>query len=241
MNRTVIEETLRRHVTSVPYVAYLAFLAIIAFGVSVFDRPASGWPTLLTLLALITGAGAIGPEFSSGTLQLILVKPVNRAIYLLSRVTGIVLAVWLASLVPAVCELAGRAMWGDSGLQARVIGTALLNSAADTLLAVSLLALLGSLTRAWLNIAIYMTALIGLSMTAVVLALIRQSQNAAGRFLNEHMAIERTLQVVDANLFPELPPQLDPQWFLLVLSNAAVALLLACLAFRNREVPYGAD
>lgn len=241
MNRTVIEETLRRHVTSVPYIAYLAFLGIIAFGVSVFDRPASGWPTLLTLLALITGAGAIGPEFSSGTLQLILVKPVNRATYLLSRVTGIVLAVWLASLVPAVCELAGRAMWGSGGLQARVIGTALLNSAADTLLAVSLLALLGSLTRAWLNIAIYMTALIGLSMTAVVLALVRQSRNAVGRFLNEHTAIERALQVVDANLFPELPPQLDPQWFLMVLSNAAVALLLACLAFRNREVPYGAD
>jgi hypothetical protein len=26
-----------------------------------------------------------------------------------------------------------------------------------------------------------------------------------------------------------------------VLANAAVALVLACLAFRKREVPYGAD
>ena len=37
---------------------------------------------------LITGCGPIGPEFSSGTLQLILVKPINRATYLLSRVAG---------------------------------------------------------------------------------------------------------------------------------------------------------
>lgn len=241
MNRTVIAETLRRHVTSVPYVVDLAFLAIVAFGVSVFDRPASAWPSLLTLLALITGAGAIGPEFSSGTLQLILVKPVNRATYLLSRVTGIVLAVWLASLVPAICELAGRAMWSDTGLQGRAIGTALLNSAADTLLAVALLAFLGSMTRAWFNIAIYVTALAGLSMSAVVLALIRQSQTALGRFLDEHTSIERAVQVIDRNLFPELPPQLDTRWFLMVLSNAAIALLLACLAFRRREVPYGAD
>ena len=28
---------------------------------------------------------------------------------------------------------------------------------------------------------------------------------------------------------------------LMVLANAAVALVLACLAFRQREVPYGAD
>jgi len=241
VSRTVIGETLRRHLTNVAFLVYLAFLAIIAFGVSVFDRPASAWPTLITLLALITGAGAIGPEFSSGTLQLILVKPVNRAVYLLSRVTGIVLTVWLASLVPAICELAGRAMWGESGLHAREIGIALANSAADTLLAVSLLALLGSLTRAWFNIAIYMVALIGLSMSSVVFAMVRQSQNAVGRFLSEHTQLERALMVIDKNLFPELPPRLDSGWTLMVLSNAAIALVLACLAFRNREVPYGAD
>lgn len=241
MNRTVIGETLRRHVTNVAFVIYLFFLAIVAFGVSVFDRPASGWPTLITLLALISGAGAIGPEFSSGTLQLILVKPVNRAAYLLSRVTGIVLTVLLASLVPAICELAGRAMWGESGLHAREIGIALVNSAADTLLAVSLLALLGSLTRAWFNIGIYMTALIGLSMSAVVMAMLRQTPNAVGRFLTKYTQLERGLAVIDKNLFPELPPRLDTDWTLMVLSNAAVALVLACLAFRNREVPYGAD
>ncbi|HEX6088019.1 MAG TPA: ABC transporter permease subunit [Thermoanaerobaculia bacterium] len=241
MNRVVIVETVRRHVTNVGYLAFVAFLVIVSLGVSVFDRPASGWPTLVTLLALITGAGVIGPEFSSGTLQLILVKPVNRAVYLLSRVAGVVLVVWLAAATAAVCELVGRAIWGKGSLPARQIGEALLNSATDTILVVALLALLGSVTRAYFNIAIYMIGMIGLSLSGVILAFVRQTQNAVGRFLNEHTGIERALAAIERNLFPDPPPRLDAAWTLLVLSNAAIALLLACLAFRRREVPYGAD
>ena len=241
MSRTVIEETLRRHVTNVGYLTYLALLAIVAFGTSVFDRPAAAWPSLVTLLALIAGSGVIGPEFSSGTLQLILVKPVNRAVYLVSRVTGVVLAVWLAALVPAICELAGRAMWGDNGLQAQPIAIALLNSFVDTILIAALLALLGSLTRAYFNIAIYVTTMIGISIAGGVLGMMRQSANAIGRFLTRFPGIQRGLGVVEQNLFPELPTRLDAGWTLMVLSNAAIALLLACLIFRRREVPYGAD
>lgn len=241
MNGVVIGETLRRHVTNGAYLAFLALLAIIALGSSAFDKPAAAWPSLVTLLALITGCGPIGPEFSSGTLQLILVKPVNRAVYLVSRVTGVVLAVWFAAIVAALFELAGRAIWGDGGIPAAMIGIALLNAMIDTILVVSLLTLLGSLTRAYFNIAIYFAGLVGFSMLAFVLGMIRQSQNAIGRFLTDYPAVERGLNVIDRNLFPEPPPRLDTQWILMVLANAAVALVLACLAFRRREVPYGAD
>jgi hypothetical protein len=137
--------------------------------------------------------------------------------------------------------MAGRAMWGDTGVHAKVIGTALLNSFTDTVLAVSLLALLGSLTRAYFNIATYVVVLVGLSMSQVVLGFVRNSQNAVGRFLAGHPVIERSLEIIDQNLFPELPARLDTGWLLMGLSNAAIALLLACLAFRRREVPYGAD
>jgi ABC-type transport system involved in multi-copper enzyme maturation permease subunit len=220
--------------------AYLALLAIIALGSSAFDKPASVWPMLLSLLALITGCGPIGPEFSSGTLQLILVKPVNRATYLLSRVAGVVLAVWAAAIVAALFELAGRAIWSNN-VAAAIIGATLLNVMMDTILAVSLLTLLGSLTRAYFNIAIYVVTMVGFSMLAVALGIVRQTRNAFGRFLNEHIAIERALNAIDSNLFPDLPQRLDAQWTLMVLANAAVALALACLAFRRREVPYGAD
>ena len=241
MNRVVIEETVRRHVTNVFYLAFLGLVIIIALAVSVFDRPGSAWPSLVSLLSLIAGCGVIGPEFSSGTLQLILVKPVNRAVYLVSRVTGVVLVVWFAAIVAAVCELAGRAIWGDTGIQAKAIGSTLLNSATDTILAVAVLALLGSLTRAYFNIAIYVAVMFGLNVSFVVLAFVRQTQTAAGQFLQDHTGLERSLPVIEANLFPELPPLLSANWSLMILSNAAVALLLACLAFRRREVPYGAD
>ena len=240
MNRVVIAETVRRHVTNGAFLAYVALLAIVALGSSAFDKPAAAWPSLVTLLALITGCGPIGPEFSSGTLQLILVKPVNRAAYLLSRVAGVVLVVWAAAVVAASFELVGRAIWGHA-VPGVIIGSALLNIMTDTILTVSLLTLLGSLTRAYFNIAIYVVALIGLSVLGPVLGMIRQSQNVVGRFLNEHMAIERGLSAIERNLFPELPPRPDQTWLLMVLANAAVALVLACLAFRRREVPYGAD
>jgi len=240
VNRVVIAETLRRHVTSGAYLAFLALLAIVALGSSAFDKPAAAWPTLVALLALIAGCGPIGPEFSSGRLQLILVKPVNRATYLLSRVAGVVLVVWAAAIMAALFELGGRAIWGNN-VAAASIGTTLLNVLLDTILTVSLLALLGSLTRAYFNIAIYMVLTIGFAMLGGVLGIVRQTGNAVGRFLNEHIAIERALNAIDRNLFPDLPPRLDAEWTLMVLANAAVALSLACLAFRRREVPYGAD
>ena len=240
MNRVVILETFRRHVTHGAYLAYLALLAIFALGASAFGSPASLWPSLVALLAWITGCGPIGPEFSSGTLQLILVKPVNRAVYLLSRVTGVVLAVWLAAIVATVVAVIGRAIWAG-GVPIAVLGSALLNVMIQTIVTVSLLTLLGSITRAYFNIAIYVAGLFGLNMLGVGLALARQAQNALGEFLRQHTIIERGLSVVEQNLYPDLPPGVDSQWLLMVLANAAVALALACLAFRRREVPYGAD
>ena len=69
----VVEETIRRHVTHIGFATYVALLAIVGMGVSRFDAPGAVWPTLVGWLAIITGCGPIGPEFSSGTLQLILV------------------------------------------------------------------------------------------------------------------------------------------------------------------------
>ena len=229
MNGVVIAETVRRHVTSIAYWAFVALTALIAFGTSRFNTPAAMWPSLITLLSVIAGAAPIGPEFSSGTLQLILVKPLTRSAYLLSRVVGVVLIVWLASGVAAIAELISRAVLTDNAAAAR-IGIALLNSAAEAVLAVSLLTFLGSLTRAYFNVAIYVGVQIVLSVVIGLMAL-------AKRF----PSVTNVLEQVSNNLFPDAPRSLDGHWMLLVLSNAAVALVVACLIFRKREVPYGAD
>ncbi len=235
MSSVVFLETVRRHVTSGGYLLTLALLAILA-GVG----PGAGWPTLVGLLAIVVGCGPIGPEFSSGTLQLILVKPVNRAVYLLSRVAGVVAVVWIAAVVAAAAEMIGRIAWGH-GAPWAAVSSMLANTAAETLLACSLLVLFGSLTRAYFNAAIYVAGQVGLAILAGVLGLIRMSRGAVGQFLSQHTGIERGLAVVTNNLFPEAPLGLDRNWMLMVLSNAAIALVLACLAFRRREVPYGAD
>ena len=228
MSAVVIAETVRRHVTSVAYWGFVAFAAIVALGTARFNTPAAMWPTLIGVLAIITGAAPIGPEFSSGTLQLILVKPLTRSAYLLSRVVGVVLVVWIAATIAASAELIARALLDN--LQTARIGIALLNAMAESILTVSLLTFVGSFTRAYFNVAIYMGLQISLSIAIALAALGRRFP-----------AVVRVLEQITNNLFPEAPWSLDAHWLLLVLSNAAVALVLACLIFRRREVPYGAD
>ena len=228
MSRVVIEETIRRHVTSIAYLTYVALLAIIGVGVSRFGSPGAGWPSFVALLAIITGCGVIGPEFSSGTLQLILVKPINRATYLLSRVAGVVIVIWMAALVAVTAEAVGRIASGNVPWSA--LGRMFLNTAAASVLAVSLLTLFGSMTRAYLNAALYVVLSIGLSMLPAVLS-----------FAGAPPSIARGVMLVNQNLYPTAPTGLHAEWLLMVLSNAAVALVLACWIFRNREVPYGAD
>jgi ABC-type transport system involved in multi-copper enzyme maturation permease subunit len=207
----------------------MAFIAIVSFGTASFSAPASSWPSLVGLLAVVAGCTPIGPEFSSGTLQLILVKPVKRSAYLLSRVAGVILVTWVAALIGFTSELLGRAIMSQP-IAIETQQTALLNTSIEAVLTVSLLVLLGSLTRAYFNVAIYITLQIALGMTIAFAA--------AGR---RWPAVSRALEQVMNNLYPEAPRSLDSKWLLLVLSNAAIALLLACLIFRRREVPYGAD
>jgi ABC-type transport system involved in multi-copper enzyme maturation permease subunit len=228
-SRVVIQETIRRHLTHIGYVTYVAFMAIVAVGISQFGPPGAMWPTLVGLLSIITGCGPIGPEFSSGTLQLILVKPINRATYLLSRVAGVLCVIWLAALVPFACEVIGRLVSNEVPWSA--MGTMLLNTSVLAILTVSLLTLFGSLSRAYLNVALYMVLQILLSVMPTLLSFNRE------RFA----PISRAIAVIAQNLYPSAAPGLDWRWLLLVVSNAGVALTLACFVFRSREVPYGAD
>ena len=229
MSWVVYSETVRRHLTSAGYYVVLVMFAMMAFFSSRFDRLAAVWPPLIEVLAIVLGCAAIGPEFSSGTLQLILVKPVNRAAYLLSRVAGLASVVWIAAVVACGSEVLGRALMREP-IRADRLGIALLNTSIAAILIVAVLALFGSFTRKYFNVALYM--LLQLSVGIVL------SLAAVGR---RFPAVTRILQQVLDNLFPEVPPIVDSRWMLLVLSNAAVALALACFIFREREVPYGGD
>lgn len=227
MSGVVVGETMRRHFTSIAFWSFMALFAMMSLGAGNMGGQRI-WPALVVALAIVTGAGVIGPEFSSGTLQLILVKPINRAVYLLSRVAGVIALLCIVAVVGAAAEAAGAAIDGRAP-QWSAMGVALLNSFADSTLIVSLLALFGSFTRAYYNVGLWFG---GQMLLLILIAL------AARKF---PPALLTAIRHVQSNLYPDAPPRFDRDWLLLVLSNAAIALVLACLLFRNREVPYGAD
>ncbi|HET7705334.1 MAG TPA: ABC transporter permease subunit [Thermoanaerobaculia bacterium] len=237
MSAVVIGETVRRHVTNVFYVALLLLLVMIGFGVASFNTPGAVWPSLVGMLAVVAGAGVIGPEFSSGTLQLIVSRPLRRWSYLLSRVAGVVAVVGIAAALAFVAESVTRLLRGTD----LVPWPILLNVLAVALSSCALLVFFASVTRAYFNIAIYFMLQIGFSATEGILALVRGRGGATGEFLRVHPEIETGVAAVSQTLFPEVIPHFDGGWIVKTLVVSAIALALACVFFSRREVPYGAD
>lgn len=245
MSATVILETLRRHFAHIAYVAAALMLLLIGTTMAAVDGPPGATMEMMRLFVIIAGCQIIGPEFSSGTLQLILSKPIHRARYLLSRVAGVVIAMWIVIALAYSADVIARAIGGHK-IAWLTGGGAATAVAAQAVLVCSLMALFGSFTRSYLNVALYLGGQILLSMIGGFLQIISKIDRGAfaalGAFLRSHPGVISTIRTIDRNVYPDPPPiPLDRNWLLLVVSNAAIALLLACLIFRKREVPYGAD
>jgi ABC-type transport system involved in multi-copper enzyme maturation permease subunit len=242
MSRVVVLETLRRHYTNLLPVAYVVLVAIMGLASSRLEGEM--WSTFITLLAIGAGATLIGPEFSSGTLQLILVKPINRAVYLVSRVTGVVLFVASAAVIAFLLEAGGRLMWGGTEKIAAA-AIALANGISQAALICAILALFGTFLRAYFNVGLFWLIQVALSVAIGMLNVLKMAKSGLsariGAFVATHPIIDEALAWLTRNLFADPPHKLDRGWLLMVWSNALVALVLACLIFRDREVPYGAD
>lgn len=241
MNAAVVAETMRRHFTSIGFITYLILIAMTGLFVATFNTPASIWPTLVTVLSIITGAAIIGPEFSTALLQLIVSRPIRRSVYLLSRVIGVLASVAVAATVGVTAEIVARLLLGSTAVPWLSLASAYANSLLVSLLAISLLTMLGSLTSTYFNIAIYAGVQVALSAVETLLGLLRTRPNGLSEFLHRHQQLENGLIAIDDLLFPAPPPHPDAGWLLRVAATAAAALVLACLAFERREVPYGGE
>jgi len=240
VNAVVIAETIRRHVKSIGFIAALVFVSLTGILAATFNAPGSLWPALVHLMAITTGAALIGPEFSASTLQLIVSKPIRRWVYLVSRVTGVFASVTLAAIVGLGAEIAARILLRGGDIPWPYLGAASAILLTSSLLTIALLAMLGSVSRSYLNVAIYIAAEAGFTVLEALLGVIRM-RGGVGAFLQQHPAIERGIMTVDDTLFPAAPQMPGSAWFVRVLVTAAVAIVLACLAFERREVPYGGD
>lgn len=245
MSLVVVAETLRRHLGHLGYIAALLILIIIVAMMAAMGAPGQGGYQLVGLFALIAGCQLIGPEFSSGTLQLILSKPIGRSSYLIGRVVGVVLSIWVAIVVIFTSDIIGHLIAGTPIVWSASASAALV-SALKVLLVCALLALFGSFSRSYVNIGIYLGGQIVLSMTSGLLGMMRGAvsgeMGVIGAFLRAHPGVLEGLHAVESNLFPDAPSTpFDRNWILMMVCNATVAVLLACVIFSRREVPYGAD
>ncbi len=235
MNAAVVAETIRRHVSHPGYILYLVFLALVGLLVSSFAIPGTLWPPLVTLLAIVTGAAAVGPEFSSGTLQLIVSKPVRRSVYLISRVAGVFTVVVLAAAAAVIAEGGARLLLHRAPVPWQRLGEVFAGELLVGFLVIALLVFLGSLTRSYFNAAIYVGTQVALNVAAALLGVAR----LGGKPYVEQ--VQRAIVEVDNVLFTSLPVVLTIAWAARTLGVAAVAIVLGCLAFERREVPYSAD
>jgi ABC-type transport system involved in multi-copper enzyme maturation permease subunit len=240
----VIVETLRRHFAHLGYISALLILIVIVAVTAAIGAPQAPYE-MIGLFAMIAGCQLIGPEFSSGTLQLILSKPIGRCSYLLSRVVGVVLAIWVAVVVMFGSDVVGRLIAGTPIAWRAALAAAMV-SALKVLFVCSLLALLGSFSRSYVNIGIYIAAQILLPMISGLLGMMRNAASGEmavlGAFLRKHPGLLEGMAKINQNLFPDTPMiPFDRNWIVMVVCNASVALLLACVIFSRREVPYGAD
>jgi ABC-type transport system involved in multi-copper enzyme maturation permease subunit len=235
VNATVIAETVRRHLTSAGYIVFLFFIAMVALFVSNFAISGTLWPPLVSLLAIVTGSAIVGPELSTGTLQLIVSKPIRRSVYLVSRVAGVFACVALAAAMAVTIECLARLLLGRGPVPWRRLGEVFAGELFVALLAIALLAFLGSLTRSYFNAAIYVGTQAVLGIAGALLGVARLAGNAVVP------RIQLALANIDDVLFTSLPPVLNAAWIARTLGVAAAAIVLGCLAFERREVPYSAD
>jgi ABC-type transport system involved in multi-copper enzyme maturation permease subunit len=243
----VIRETVRRHFTNAAFLVVLGLLTLGAAATGAAGAPSQAWQVFTSLFAVVLGCQIIGPEFSSGTLQLILAKPVRRADYLVSRVAGVTLVLWGVLWVPIAAEVVARLLLRREAFDWLGAVSGVTHLSAEVFFVCAILTMFGSMVRSYFNVAIY----VGIQMLiGLLLSLINNVINSSSARLDAMRAFFRArpefsaaLRAIDRNLYPDPPSAtvFDRAWLALVLSNAAVALLLACILFRRREVPYGAD
>jgi ABC-type transport system involved in multi-copper enzyme maturation permease subunit len=94
VNRTLVVAFLRQRLTSPMRLGLIVLATLFPLGGVALMGSLSVLGGIAGPLALILAAGAIGQDVSSGTLQLLLVRPVTRPSYLVSR--------WLGALFGAL-------------------------------------------------------------------------------------------------------------------------------------------
>ena len=222
MIAAIIRETLRRRWTGVYFYLFVAAIVMLAVVTVMSDLEAEAGlgPAML---AFFLAFELIGPEASSGSLQLVLARPVRRSSYLLARYAGVVLSATGVILIAAIAALVTAAI-AEIPIDARPFAKALIATVVDTFFPMAMIAFFGAFTSSFANALLYLFYLVAVTVSASKVA------ELAPRF--------------HARVWPELTPQVVPgvlSGHLVAISNALVVLVLAALILNRRELGYGKE
>lgn len=235
MNPTLVVAFLRQRFTSPMRLGLLVLMTLFPLaGVAIMGQ-LSLLGGIAGPLALILAAGAIGQDVSSGTLQLLLVRPVTRARYLASR--------WLASVFGAVGLTVFMLLLGTLALMLRGTPPAaselvrmVLEASAAAAGSAAIMVMFSALAGGLGDVGLYVGSIVVLQMVAIL-----------GQF--KHWPwLERACTELQGTLSPQLSfvwltQHLPPSWFALTAwaSSITLALAIGIARLNRRELSYAAD
>ena len=235
MSRTLIVAFLRHRLTSPMRVVLILLITVFPLCAAVITNSTGALIGMAGPLALILAAGAIGQDVTSGTLQLLLVRPVSRPSVVVHR--------WLASVIGAMVLSVGTLLLGNLALLARgthpdfldlarIVLESLCSAAGSAAVMVMLSTLVGGLGD------------VGLLALALVF-----TQLLVGLGTVEHWdGLLRACTEVQGILSPQLSwawmvRGMPPSWFAITSWASTVTLTLAVGIARlnRRELSYAAS
>jgi hypothetical protein len=235
VNRTLIAAFLRQRMTSPMRVVLILLITVFPLCAAVIMNSTSALAGMAGPIALILAAGAIGQDVSSGTLQLLLVRPVSRPSVVIHR--------WLAAVIGAMVISVGTLLLGNLALLARgthpdvldlarIVLESLCSAAGSAAVMVMLSTLVGGLGD------------VGLFALALVF-----TQLLIGLGTIEHWdVLLRACNEVQGVLSPQLSwewmvHRLPPSWFAITswASTVTLALAVGIARLNRRELSYAAN
>ena len=234
MNRTLIMAFLQQRLTSPMRLGLIVLATLFPLGGVAIVGSLSVLNGIAGPLALIFAAGAIGQDVSSGTLQLLLVRPVTRPAYLLNRwLAAVIGALGLTLLMFALGTLA-LMMRGQPPATSELMRMTLESTATATGNA-AIMIMLSTLAGGLGDVGLYVASLIVLQMLAAV-----------GQI--KHWSwFERAISELQGVLAPQLSfawmlQHTPVSWFALAswASSITLALAVGIARLNRRELSYAA-
>lgn len=235
MNVTLIGAFLRQRFTSPMRLALLVLFTLFPLGGAAIMGTLEVFSNLAGPIAILLAAGAIGQDVSSGTLQLLLVRPVTRPSYVLNR--------WLAAVMGAVGIVCSLLVLGTLIMflrgtppTAMVLVRMLLEAVSDAAGTAAVIVALSSLVGGLGDLALYFGSMIVLQML-----------NALAMFKHWDW-LARACSELNGVLSPDLSfawlsSGLSPSPFMFVsfASTVTLALAVAITRLNRRELSYASE